>query len=100
MKISILWLFVVMVFINGCNSSSKFGFTSSDCSEVYSTCMNKCTPNSKRSECINNCSKSKAMCESIKVKGCMQDCNTKYKKGTQNAELCKRRCADNSGISF
>lgn len=100
MKISILLIFFTLVLINGCSNRSKFGFISSNCDEVYSSCMNKCLLTSKRNDCINNCSKGKAMCASIKVKGCMQDCNVKYKKGTHNAELCKQRCIDNNGIAF
>ena len=92
MRVNIFLLVVIMLFVSGCNNRGKFGFVSGNCNEVYSVCMNKCLPVSKRNYCINSCNKSKAMCGSNKVKGCMQDCNIKYKKATRNAELCKQRC--------
>lgn len=88
-----------ILFFVGCWDNNKFGFISSNCNEVYSNCMNKCVKKGlKRSDCFNSCDKSRGMCASIKVKGCMQDCNSKYKKGTQNAEICKQRCVDNNGL--
>lgn len=90
--------FIALVFI-ACNKP-KFGFTSSDCGEVYNNCMRECIKTNTRSVCINNCDKSRSMCQSIKIKGCMQDCNSKYGKNTSNSEICKKRCMDNKGISF
>lgn len=79
----------------GCDKS-KFGFSSSNCGEVYTNCLTKCTQSGKtRAECLNGCERSKGMCQAVKIKGCMQDCNTNYGKNSPSAEACKRSCAEN-----
>ncbi len=94
---NILVLFVI-IFIIGCDNENKFGFSSSNCNEVYTNCLNKCIQSGKtRAECLGNCDKSRGMCESIKIKGCMQDCNKVYGKGTASSESCKRSCMNNRG---
>ncbi len=88
-------------FISGCDNNKKatFGFTSSNCNEVYTNCLNKCIQSNRtRLDCSNSCERSRGMCEAIKVKGCMQNCNKRYGKGTLQAETCKKRCADNRGM--
>ena len=90
------------IFFIGCDSGKKspFGFTSSDCNEVYTTCQNKCIQSNRtRADCANSCERSRGMCEAIKVKGCMQNCNKIHGKGTLQAETCKKRCADNRGVN-
>ncbi|RAX51636.1 hypothetical protein CCY99_08720 [Helicobacter sp. 16-1353] len=98
---NLIFLVVIMLLISGCNNRDKFGFTSSDCGEVYTNCMNKCTQSNKsRAECLNNCDKSRAMCEAVKTKGCMQNCNKNYGKNTSSSEACKKSCIDNKGVSY
>lgn len=95
------FLFMIMLLLSGCNNESKFGFTSSNCGEVYNNCMNKCIQSNKtRAECLGNCDKSRAMCEAVKTKGCMQDCNTNYGKNTPSSDACKRSCVENRGNSY
>lgn len=105
-KIMKRFVFLVVVgfgafVLSGCDSGKKsaFGFTSNDCNEVYSNCLNKCIQqNRTRVECTTSCERSRGMCEAIKVKGCMQNCNKRYGRKTLQAETCKKRCADNRGM--
>lgn len=77
----------------GCEKNGQFGFSSGDCNEVYTNCVNKCVQSNKsRIECTNSCERGRGMCASIKLKGCTQDCNKNYGKGTPEAESCKNRC--------
>lgn len=102
MKKLIFLAVLVMIIFGGCDSGKKspFGFSSNDCNEVYSNCLNKCIQsNQTRVECITSCERGRGMCEAIKVKGCMQDCNKRYDKGTLQAETCKKRCTDNRGVN-
>lgn len=104
-KIMKKWIFLAIlgaIILGGCDSGKKspFGFSSNDCNEVYSNCLNKCIQSNKtRVECVGSCERSRGMCEAIKVKGCMQNCNKRYGKGTLQAETCKKRCADNRGVN-
>ncbi|MGP1450183.1 MAG: hypothetical protein ACTTJS_03535 [Wolinella sp.] len=98
-------LLIVAIFslvLVGCEDKSKqFGFGSGDCNEVQRNCINQCSRSGKSSaQCINDCEKARAMCAAIKVKGCMQDCNQRYGKGSQGAEYCKKRCQENGGVAF
>lgn len=95
-------MFIAIVFLlNACDNKSKFGFTSSNCNEVYTNCMNKCTQgNQPKNKCLESCDKSRSMCEAVKTKGCMQDCNKVYGKGSQQAETCKQRCINNRGVRY
>ncbi|MGX2983486.1 hypothetical protein [Helicobacter sp. 23-1045] len=87
----------IAVFIVGCEKKATFGFTSSDCNEVYSICLNKCTQSGKsRADCLQSCERSRGMCNAVKTKGCMQNCNKSYGKNTPSAESCKRQCAENA----
>lgn len=84
-------------FLVGCEKKATFGFTSSNCNEVYTICMNKCLQsNKKRTECTESCERSRGMCAAIKVKGCLQDCNKTYGKNTLQAETCKNNCTNNA----
>ncbi|RDU65539.1 hypothetical protein [Helicobacter sp. MIT 14-3879] len=99
--IKILLCSFIILALNACNKDNTFGFTSGNCNEVYTACMNKCTQaNKTRSECINNCDKSRSMCEAVKTKGCMQNCNKNYGKKSQQAEVCKQQCMNNRGVSY
>ena len=93
----IIFMIVVALLIIGCNNKEQFGFTSSNCNEVYNNCLNKCLQSGKtRVECLSNCDKSRGMCRAVKIKGCMQNCNTTYGKNTPSSESCKRSCASNT----
>lgn len=95
------FLFIlILLFFAACDNRSKFGFSSGNCNEVYQTCMNKCIQDKPRNECIESCSKSRGMCQAVKTKGCMQDCNKNYGKNSQQAETCKKRCVENGGNSY
>lgn len=88
-KFSIFMIVLILFF--GCSSQSgKFGFTSGDCNKIYEECLQKC--NKTRDECNRDCEKLKGMCRAMKIKGCMQECNQKYGKGTPAAEDCKAKC--------
>ncbi len=83
--------------IAGCSSQNyEFGFGSGgDCDKVYSDCISRCkNSDMTRTECYNSCDKTRAMCRAMQVKGCMQNCNTKYGKDTPKAESCKKKCKD------
>lgn len=90
----LLFLLLVLSF-SACDNKAKFGFTSKDCDEVYNNCINKCSQTNSYNSCLSSCEQSSGMCKAIKVKGCMQDCNIRYGKGTDSAEVCKQRCKDN-----
>ena len=102
-KVCVMRIFLVIlmaIFFAGCEKKATFGFTSSDCNEVYTNCINKCIQTNKsRAECANSCDRSRGMCEAIKVKGCMQNCNKRYGKNTMQSETCKKRCSDNRGVN-
>ena len=99
--ILLISLFVAVALIACEKSGSKkqqFGFGSSDCNQVQRNCMNQCAREGKpSSQCINECDKARSMCAAVKVKGCMQDCNQRYGKGTSSAESCKGRCKSAGG---
>lgn len=102
-KVCVMRIFLVIlmaIFFAGCEKKATFGFTSNDCNEVYTNCINKCIQTNKsRAECANSCDRSRGMCEAIKVKGCMQNCNKRYGKNTMQSETCKKRCSDNRGVN-
>lgn len=96
-----IFLVILMAIVfAGCEKKATFGFTSNDCNEVYTNCINKCIQTNKsRAECANSCDRSRGMCEAIKVKGCMQNCNKRYGKNTMQSETCKKRCSENRGVN-
>lgn len=96
----IIFLLAVSFLVIGCNNRDKFGFSSGNCSEVYNNCLNKCTQTKSRVECLTSCDRSRGMCEAIKTKGCMQDCNKQYGKNNPSTEACKNICIENKGISY
>lgn len=90
-----IFLVMALIIFSGCDKKATYGFTSSDCNEVYTNCLNKCLQSNKtRTECVNSCERSRSMCFSIKVKGCMQNCNKDYGKDTLQAQSCKNRCGE------
>jgi len=92
----ILLIGIMLLFVACSSQTQEFGFGSSDCNEVQSKCMKQCTKNGKSVvQCNDECERAKGMCNAIKVKGCMQECNTKYGKDTPGAESCKKACQDN-----
>ena len=98
--IALILCFLYVIFAVGCEKKAQFGFTSSDCNEVYTNCLNKCIQTNKtRIECSQSCERSRGMCSAIKVKGCMQDCNKRYGKNTMQSETCKKRCSENRGTN-
>lgn len=101
--ILLISLLMAVVFVACGNNDDKkqFGFGSSDCNQVQRNCMNQCAREGKpTSQCMNDCEKARAMCAAIKVKGCMQDCNQRYGKGTSSAESCKKRCSNVGGSAL
>lgn len=97
---SIVFVLIILCFF-GCNDRSKFGFSSGDCNEVHTNCLNKCIQSGKqKAECLAGCDRSRGMCESIKIKGCLQDCNKNYGKDSPSSENCKKQCMDNKGVSY
>lgn len=87
------FLIIFAIIIVGCDKKATYGFTSGDCNEVYTNCLNKCVQTNKpRTECANSCERSRSMCFAIKVKGCMQDCNKNYGKDSLQSQSCKRQC--------
>lgn len=94
----LMFLLIPLLLITACNNRDKFGFSSSNCDEVYTNCMNKCTQGDKtKADCLVSCSKSRNMCYAVKVKGCMQDCNKHYGKDTPGSKRCKQACVNNRG---
>lgn len=90
-----IFLVMALIIFSGCDKKATYGFTSGDCNEVYTNCLNKCLQSNKtRTECVNSCERSRSMCFSIKVKGCMQNCNKDYGKDTIQAQSCKNRCSE------
>ncbi|MDY3113490.1 MAG: hypothetical protein SOW25_04085 [Helicobacter sp.] len=84
-------------FLGACSSSSDKGFiySSSDCNEVKRDCLNKCRQAGKgQNTCLSECEKARGMCEAVKTKGCLQDCNLRFGKDSPGAEQCKKRCQD------
>lgn len=102
-KVCVMRIFLVIlmaIFFAGCEKKATFGFTSSNCDEVYTNCLNKCIQSNKtRLECSQSCERSRGMCSAIKVKGCMQECNKRYGKNTMQSETCRKRCSDNRGVN-
>lgn len=94
MKFIYIFTFLVGIILTGCSSQSgDFAFGSSDCGEVYKDCMSKCVRGGKpQTQCHDECYKARAICRSLKVKGCMQDCNKQYERGSRQNEICKRNC--------
>lgn len=96
-----LFLFFMCLFyvgmvgsLNGCSSENKsFLYSSSNCNDAKRDCLNKCRLEGKgQAICLSECEKVRGMCEAVKTKGCLQNCNLQYGKGTQAAEQCKKRC--------
>lgn len=95
MKFIFLLTLLVGIILSGCSSQSgDFAFGSSDCEQVYRDCMTKCVKDGKktRAQCETDCYQARAICRSMKIKGCMQDCNKRYESGSQQNEICKRNC--------
>ncbi|WP_146745201.1 hypothetical protein [Helicobacter monodelphidis] len=85
-----------LAFLAGCGSSDSkgFGFRSSNCDVVHSDCMSQCSRDKTKNSrsCLDECEKSRAMCNALKVKGCMQKCNDQYGKKNSSSDACKRNC--------
>lgn len=84
------------LFIAGCEGGGRqsFGYKSSNCNDIKQDCLDKCRKDNKsQKSCLTECEKVRGMCEAVKTKGCLQDCNMKFGKGTQEAERCKKRCS-------
>lgn len=84
-----------VIFFSSCSNGNNnfFSVNSSDCNKTKSNCLVKCKQSGKgQNRCIEECEKVRGMCEAIKTKGCLQECNIRYGKNTQAAEQCKRRC--------
>ncbi len=93
MKI-LFFALLALLLLSSCSSQNAgFGFKSSDCKEVYKECMAKCSAKGEsRDKCSVACAKTESLCRAMKIKGCMQDCNAKYGKDTQESAVCKERC--------
>ncbi|CAM2892950.1 hypothetical protein [Helicobacter burdigaliensis] len=94
-KIVLLIISIGILSFSGCssNNDNNLVYGSSNCDEAKRICLNKCAKQGKsRRVCLDECEKARGMCEAIKVKGCLQDCNLQYGKGTSAAEQCKLRC--------
>lgn len=90
-----LFSFICIIgFLGACSSGEQsFFYKSSNCNDVKNDCLIKCRKDGKRQrECLESCEKARGMCEAVKAKGCLQDCNTQYGKNTPAAEQCKKRC--------
>ncbi|MCH5323007.1 MAG: hypothetical protein J1E31_05485 [Helicobacter sp.] len=87
----LLWGF----FSIGCgDSKSEFMYQSSDCNKVKTDCINQAKIDRKPyNQYMLECEKVRSMCAAVKAKGCLQDCQIKFGKGTPAAEQCKNRCA-------
>ena len=94
MKNLLFFISLIGIFYSGCSSQSgKFFNEASDCDKTKQSCMKKCREQGKsQNVCTNECEKLRTMCNAIKTKGCMQDCNLKYGKNTPTAENCKKSC--------
>lgn len=95
MRFIFLLILLMGMILSGCSSQSgNFMFTSSDCNQVYKECMSKCIKEGKktRAQCEADCYKARSICRSIKIKGCMQDCNKRYEPRSQQNEICKQNC--------
>lgn len=91
----IIFLFCIGIFVfYGCSKEEKnFLYNSSNCNDVKRDCLNQCRNEGKsQAICLNECEKVRGMCAAVKTKGCLQNCNSQYGKGTQAAEQCKKRC--------
>ena len=90
--LTIVWFSLLLV---GCEGGRQsFGYKSSNCNDVKQSCLDKCRKDNKSQNlCLSECEKVRGMCEAVKTKGCLQDCNMKFGKGSQEAERCKKRCS-------
>ncbi|MDE7317531.1 MAG: hypothetical protein K2N12_07380 [Helicobacter sp.] len=77
----------------GCEDKSqkKTGFVTNlnDCGAAFNSCMSEC---GSGRNCVNKCEQARGMCNSLRIRGCMQKCNEQFGKGTSSAESCKKNC--------
>ena len=93
--LSIVFIVCIVGFLGACSKGEDktFLYSSSNCDEVKRDCLAKCRKNGKeQSKCLMECEKVRGMCEAVKTKGCLQDCNKTYGKNSASAEQCKKRC--------
>lgn len=90
----LIFLGLFVAFACGCGNNKPAGpFKSSDCQENKNYCITECKKKGgKLSDCANTCEKARGMCQAMKIKGCLQDCNIKFGKGTTSANQCQDRC--------
>lgn len=102
-----LFLFFILLFcfgivgsVSGCSKDDKsFLYNTSNCNDAKRDCLNKCRNEGKgQAICLNECEKVRGMCESVKTKGCLQNCNLQYGKGTPSAEQCKNVVGNSSNL--
>ena len=96
MKFFIIFLTSIIIFFNACSSENKNGFmmNSSDCEVIKSQCIKKAYSNNdkSRAQIMQECETARAMCEAVKTKGCLQQCNLDFKKGSQEYARCQEKC--------
>lgn len=88
----------ITCFLSACGGGNdqNFLYSSSDCNEVKRECLHKCRLSGKgQNLCLTECEKARGMCEAVKTKGCLQDCNLRYGKDSPATEQCKKRCQNN-----
>ncbi|TLD85618.1 hypothetical protein [Helicobacter sp. MIT 05-5294] len=90
----LLFCFGILGIFGGCSKEDKnFLYNTSNCNDAKRDCLNKCRSEGKgQAVCLNDCEKVRGMCEAVKTKGCLQNCNLQHGKGTAAAEQCKKRC--------
>ncbi|EEO25612.1 hypothetical protein [Helicobacter winghamensis] len=93
-KLFILFGFVAVLFFGACSGeNNSFLYKSSNCNDAKRDCLIKCRKDGKgQTRCLEECEKVRGMCEAVKTKGCLQDCNTRHGKNTPASEQCKKRC--------
>lgn len=94
---SLVFLGLFAAFLIGCGGGGgdkpAGPFKSSDCQENKNYCIAECKKKGgKLADCANTCEQSRGMCQAMKVKGCLQECNMKFGKGSLPANQCQDRC--------
>ncbi|TLD83501.1 hypothetical protein LS70_004900 [Helicobacter sp. MIT 11-5569] len=86
----------ILGFLSACGQGGDdkaFLYKSSNCDDTKRDCLLKCRKDGKgQARCLDECEKVRGMCEAVKTKGCLQDCNARHGKNTPIAEQCKKRC--------
>lgn len=90
----LLSLVFIIGFLGACSGGNEsFLYKSSNCNDAKRDCLIECRKNGKgQTKCLEECEKVRGMCEAVKTKGCLQDCNIRHGKNSPAAEQCKKRC--------